>query len=212
MRWRSAGVRDRLLVAISEAYDGDIMMIDSSACASTSTAAGKRGADAGDGCMGHSRGGLTTKIDALVEADGQQVKLMLTPGQAGNAPVAASLLKDLAPGATLIADRAYDTDAIRELASERGAWANIPPRSIRKGSFAFSSCIYRQRNLVERFFNQTVPRSGDARRPATRELPRLSPARCRPYLACSDMSPHPSETPPIAPRRRVAFLPPLRYG
>ena len=40
-------------------------------------------------------------------------QLMLTPGQAGDAPVAAALLEDLAAGATLIADRAYDTNAIR---------------------------------------------------------------------------------------------------
>jgi transposase len=104
--------------------------------------------------MGRSRGGLTTKIHALVDADGRPVKLMLTPGQAGDAPAAARLLEDLAPGATLIADRAYDTNAIRAFAAERGAWANIPPRSIRKGSFAFSGWVYRQRNLVERFFNR----------------------------------------------------------
>jgi transposase len=102
--------------------------------------------------MGRSRGGLTTKIHALVDADGRPVRLELTPGQGGYAPVAATLLEDLAPGATLIADRAYDTNAIRDLAAERGAWANIPPRSIRKNGFAFSTWVYRQRNLVERFF------------------------------------------------------------
>jgi len=104
--------------------------------------------------MGRSRGGLTTKIHALVDADGRPVRLELTPGQAGDAPVARLLLEDLAPGATLIADRAYDTNAIRDFAAKRGAWANIPPRSIRKGSFSFSTWVYRQRNLVERFFNK----------------------------------------------------------
>jgi transposase len=104
--------------------------------------------------MGRSRGGLTTKIHALVDADGRPIRLELTPGQAGDAPMAATLLGNLAPGATLIADRAYDTNAIRDLAAERGAWANIPPRSIRKGSFSFSTWVYRQRNLVERFFNR----------------------------------------------------------
>lgn len=104
--------------------------------------------------MGRSRGGLTTKIHALVDAEGRPIRLILTPGQAGDAPVATELLEDLAPRATLIADRAYDTDAIRALAAERGAWANIPPRVIRKGSFAFSPWVYRQRNLVERFFNR----------------------------------------------------------
>jgi transposase len=104
--------------------------------------------------MGRSRGGLTTKIHALVDADGRPIRLMLTPGQANDAPVAEALLEDLADGATLIADRAYDTNTIRALAAERGAWANIPPRSIRKGSFSFSTWVYRQRNLVERFFNR----------------------------------------------------------
>jgi len=63
------------------------------------------------------------------------------------------LLDDLAAGATLIADQAYDTNAIRDLAAQRGAWA-IPSRSIRKSSFAVSCWVYRQRNLVERFFNR----------------------------------------------------------
>lgn len=114
--------------------------------------------------MGRSRGGLTTKIHALVDADGRPVRLELTPGQAGDAPIAAALLENLAPGATLIADRAYDTNAIRDLAAKRGAWANIPPRSIRKGSFAFSTWVYRQRNLVERFFNQVKQFRGLATR------------------------------------------------
>ncbi len=114
--------------------------------------------------MGRSRGGLTTKIHALVDADGRPVRLELTPGQAGDAPVAAALLENLAPGATLIADRAYDTNAIRDLVAERGALANIPPRSIRKGSFAFSTRVYRQRNLVERLFNQVKQFRGLATR------------------------------------------------
>ena len=104
--------------------------------------------------MGRSRGGLTTKIHALVDAEGRPVRLELTAGQAGDAPAAQELLEQLSSGATLIADRAYDTDAIRGFAAERGAWANIPPRSIRNQAFSFSGWVYRQRNLVERFFNR----------------------------------------------------------
>ena len=104
--------------------------------------------------MGRSRGGLTTKIHALVDAEGRPVRLVLTAGQAGDAPACEQLLPLVARGAILIADRAYDTNAIRATVAERGAWANIPPRVIRKGSFPFSSWVYRQRNLVERFFNR----------------------------------------------------------
>lgn len=104
--------------------------------------------------MGRSRGGLTTKIHAMVDAEGRPIRLILTPGQAGDAPAAAQLLADLALGATLLADRAYDANAIRNLAAERGAWANIPPKTTRKDAFSFSPWVYRQRNLVERFFNR----------------------------------------------------------
>jgi len=71
--------------------------------------------------MGRPRGRLTTKIHALVDAEGRPVRLALTPGQAGDAPAASPLLCDLAAGATLVADRAYDTDAIRRFAATRGA-------------------------------------------------------------------------------------------
>jgi len=104
--------------------------------------------------MGRSRGGLTTKIHALVDADGRPVRLALTPGQAGDAPEALPLIEDIDAGATLIADRAYDTNAIRDHARDHGIWANIPARSLRKESFPFSQWVYRQRNLVEKFFNQ----------------------------------------------------------
>lgn len=54
----------------------------------------------------------------------------------------------------LLADRGYDADWIRALASQQGAWANIPPKRNRKEAICFSPYIYRARNLVERFFNK----------------------------------------------------------
>ena len=114
--------------------------------------------------MGRSRGGLTTKIHALVDAEGRPVRIALTPGQAHDGTAAVALLTDLEPGTTLLADRAYDSDAIRAQAQEQGVWANIPPKRNRKGSFAFSGWVYRQRNLVERFFNKLKQFRGIATR------------------------------------------------
>ncbi len=57
-------------------------------------------------CMGRSRGGLTTKIHALVDPEGRPIRLALTPGQAGDAPAALGLIDGLVPGSILIADRA----------------------------------------------------------------------------------------------------------
>ena len=65
-----------------------------------------------------------------------------------------SFLSRLKSGSMLLADRGYDADWIRTLASERGAWANIPPRCNRNEPICFSPHLYRARNLVERFFNK----------------------------------------------------------
>lgn len=53
----------------------------------------------------------------------------------------------------LLADRGYDADWIRALVNQQGAWANIPPKCNRKDPICFSRYPYRERNLVERFFN-----------------------------------------------------------
>lgn len=104
--------------------------------------------------MGRSRGGLTTKIHALVDAEGRPIRIALTPGQAHDGTAAEELLADLTPGATLLADKAYDSNAIRQQVQEQDVWVNIPPKSNRKGTFVFSAFVYRYRNLVERFFNK----------------------------------------------------------
>lgn len=114
--------------------------------------------------MGRSRGGLTSKIHALVDAEGRPVTLRLTGGQVADCIEAEALIDRLGEGDILLADKGYDSNAIRAKAAERKAWANIPPKANRKGSFAFSRWVYRQRNLVERFFNRIKQFRGIATR------------------------------------------------
>lgn len=104
--------------------------------------------------MGRSRGGLTTKIHALVDANGLPIALKLTEGQAHDGRSAADMLGGIGDDQVLLADRAYDSDALREKMAEQGAWANIKPLANRKHPPAFSAFLYRFRNLVERFFNK----------------------------------------------------------
>lgn len=104
--------------------------------------------------MGRSRGGLTTKIHALVDACGLPVELVLSEGQAYDGHSAGLLFERLEQGSILLADRAYDADAIRDAVAGRGAWANIPPMPQRRNKPVFSRFLYRSRNLVERFFNK----------------------------------------------------------
>ena len=104
--------------------------------------------------MGRSRGGLTTKIHALVDANGMPIALKLTEGQAHDGRSAVDMLDDIGADQVLLADRAYDSDALRKTLAERGAWANIKPMPNRLNVPAFNSFLYRYRNLVERFFNK----------------------------------------------------------
>ncbi|SOE01652.1 IS5 family transposase, partial [Caenispirillum bisanense] len=88
----------------------------------------------------------------------------LTAGQIADCTEADALIDGLGEGDILLADKGYDSNAIRAKAAERKAWANIPPKANRKGTFVFSPWIYRQRNLVERFFNRIKQFRGVATR------------------------------------------------
>ncbi|AXB79336.1 IS5 family transposase [Novosphingobium sp. P6W] len=164
VRWRKAGVWDRLLAAVSAGFNGELVMIDSTCVRVHQHGATAKRGDPSDHGMGRSRGGLTTKLHALVDADGRPVGLRLTGGQVHDACEAEALIEGIPEGATLLGDKGYDSNAIREAAAARNVWANIPNRSNRKQRYGFSSWLYRQRNLVERFFSRIKQFRGIATR------------------------------------------------
>ena len=104
--------------------------------------------------MGRSRGGLTTKLHALVDANGLPILLKLTPGQANDGRSAADMFDSLREGDVLLADRAYDSDALRAEMEARGVYANIRAMPGRKRKPTFSAYLYKLRNAVERFFSK----------------------------------------------------------
>jgi transposase len=71
--------------------------------------------------MAHSRGGGTTKIHAVVDANGNPVTLKLSEGQAHDRGSAADMLDSVGEDQILLADRAYDSDTLRAAMAERGA-------------------------------------------------------------------------------------------
>jgi len=54
----------------------------------------------------------------------------------------------------VLGDKAYDSDTIRALIEGQGAVPNIPPKANRKWKNCFSRSLYKQRNLIERFFSK----------------------------------------------------------
>jgi transposase len=89
--------------------------------------------------LGRSRGGVTSKIHCLGDARGQPIAFDLTPGEAADCKSYDALidLQERAPDA-LLADKAYDTEAIRDDLKERGIKPVIPPKSNRKATIRYS--------------------------------------------------------------------------
>ena len=109
----------------------------------------KRGTQAQ--AIGRSRGGLTTKIVALVDALGNLVRFLLLPGQAHDMKGVAPLIRDVSFGA-LLADKAFDADWLLKDLDTRGATAVIPPKANRKHQRDYDAEVYTWRHLVENYF------------------------------------------------------------
>lgn len=87
----------------------------------------------------------------MVDAIGQLIQGRLTAGQVHDVTQAPQLLRDV-PAKCVVADKAYDAQALRHMIELMGAKAVIPPRANRREKIRWSKAIYRHRNLVERFF------------------------------------------------------------
>jgi transposase len=77
----------------------------------------------------------------------------LTAGEAADIKQAAPLIEGLRTRA-VVADRAYDADVLLEHIRAQGALPVIPPRPQRKDQRSYDLHLYKERNLVERFFNR----------------------------------------------------------
>jgi transposase len=115
--------------------------------------------------IGRSRGGLTTKVYAAVDALGNGLRLVLTPGQHADSTQLPGLLGSLAvaPGA-VVADQAYDANAVRAAVARLGAEPVIPPKALRLHQRPYDANLYADRTKVERFFGRLKEARGFATR------------------------------------------------
>jgi putative transposase len=111
---------------------------------------------------------LSTKIHAAGDALGNPVRLVGGPGQENDITHAHELIAGFAAAA--IADKGYDADHLHEKIVEHGGEIVIPPKRNRKVRCSYDVVLYKERNLIERFFNKLK----QFRRVATR-YDKLSP-------------------------------------
>ena len=103
--------------------------------------------------IGLSKGGLTTKIHAVVDGLGNPLRIFLSPGNLHDSVPAAFLLEGLQAD-KLLADKAYDTNEILALAKMQNMQSIIPPKSRRIEQREYDKHTYKERHLVESFFEK----------------------------------------------------------
>jgi transposase len=151
-RWAKSGVFERIFTLLASDPDNEYMMIDATIVRAHQHSAGALKKN-GPQEIGRSRGGLTTKIHALVDALGNPTNLILSPGHTHDLACAEPLIKHVSPDA-LIADKAFDADPFIGALEQREITPVIPPKANRKTKRDCDFALYCERNLVERFFNK----------------------------------------------------------
>lgn len=89
----------------------------------------------------------------LADALGRPLRLIVTAGQVGDITQAPALLDGQA-GDAVLADKAYDSNALRTVIDGMGAQAVIPSNRSRKVAIPHDATAYRHRNRIERCFSR----------------------------------------------------------
>ena len=95
--------------------------------------------------LGRSAGGFSSKIHAKVDALGNLLQIIITPGQQHDSTQAKALLKHLF-NSNVLADRGYDSNEIRVQVKEQNCIAVIPPKSNRTTEIVYDKHLYKDRN------------------------------------------------------------------
>lgn len=103
--------------------------------------------------IGKTKGGWGTKIHVLTDSLGNPIKLKFTEGQINDNVPAIEILQGM-PSKYFCADKAYDTNDIRAFLDEQKIEAVIPNQGRRIDLFEYDSHIYKERHLVECFFQK----------------------------------------------------------
>jgi transposase len=114
--------------------------------------------------IGISRGGRSTKIHAVVDGKGRPLNFAVTGGEVHDSNVVAEVLDTPRPPLAVAADKAYDSEKVRQQIRDEGAVPVIPSRSTAIKKAHCPKRIYRRRHKIENYFC----RIKDWRRLATR--------------------------------------------
>jgi transposase len=150
-RWAKSGVWERVFQHLAADADNEYAMIGSTIVRAHQHSAGaqKTGEDQ---AIGRSRGGLSTRIHALVEALGNPIGFFLTGGEAHDLVGADHLLPTILAD-MLIADKAFDAaERVLEPLAAAGKTAVIPSRPNQSSPRDYNRQLHGARHPIENFF------------------------------------------------------------
>lgn len=150
-RWCKKGVFTQIFDVLRDP-DLEVLMLDSTVIRAHQHSAGAKHSTPAQEALGRSRGGVSTKIHVAVDAVGKPTKIILSPGQDHDVTKAPELIQD-SQADKVIADKAYDSDALVAQIQAQGATPVIPPKENRIAPRDYDHEDYKKRNVVERFIN-----------------------------------------------------------
>jgi transposase len=150
-RWCKKGVFTRIFAVLRDP-DWEVQMLDATVIRAHQHSAGHKNSTPEQEQLGRSRGGVSTKIHVAVDGLGKPTQILLSPGQAHDVTQAPALIRD-SDADKVIADKAYDSDALIAQIEAQGATPVIPSRKNRKELREHDRQEYKKRNVVERFIN-----------------------------------------------------------
>lgn len=149
--WSTKSIWEALFCFCSQDADLEYVSIDSTVVRAHASAAGY--GKQKDQALGRSRGGFSTKVHAKVDALGNPLRIIVTPGNTSDVTQAASLLQGTTQS-YVIADKGYDATHVRQFIEDRGGTPVIPSRSNAKNPANYDKHIYKERHVIECFFSK----------------------------------------------------------
>ena len=150
-KWRHDGTLKAVFRTLSEDADMENLSMDSTCIKVHESCNG--GEKTTNKTVGRTRGGLNTKLHAVVDSLGNPVEFLLSAGNDRDSVHAIELLEKVKiNGSSILADRAYGARTIREYISEHGASYVIPPQSNVSEPWPVNWYLYKERHLIECFF------------------------------------------------------------
>ena len=103
--------------------------------------------------IGRSCGGPATKLHFAADAHGNPIDFEISGGQVHDSKIASTIINKIGSAQNFIADKAYDSAKIRNLAFNAGMTPIIPTKSnSRRANPGFDSYLYKLRHLIENLF------------------------------------------------------------